>query len=73
MCGKNVLDVENLKETVNDGVARKRIEKFLKSLNSSGRDKVGILELLFEFKYPPGQIERVMSVLEKEGVVKEGL
>jgi hypothetical protein len=73
MSGTNVLNIENLKETVSDRVAREKIEKFLNALNSSGREKVNILDILFEFKYPPGQIERVMSVLEKEGVVKEGL
>lgn len=71
MCDANVLLVESLKESVNDKVAAENIRKFLQSLKSSGRKTVNVLDLLLEFRYPPEQIERAMSLLEKEGIVKE--
>ena len=70
MCNENVITLER-EETVSDKDAAENIKKFLKTLKSSGRKNVNVLDLLMEFRYPPTQIERVMSLLEKEGVVKE--
>ena len=72
MCGANNIDLETLRETVSDKYALYNIKEFLRCLKSSGKKKVNILDLLFEFKYPTRQIERIMEKLEKEGLVKEG-
>lgn len=70
MCNANVISLER-EETVSDKAAAENIKNFLKTLKSSGRKSVNVLDLLIEFRYSPTQIDRVMSMLEKEGVVKE--
>ncbi len=70
MCNGNCITLER-EETVSDKTAAENVKNFLKALKSSGRKSVNVLDLLIEFRYPPTQIERVMSLLEKEGIVKE--
>ena len=70
MCNENTITLER-EETVSDKDAAESIKKFLKTLKSSGRKSVNVLDLLIEFRYPSEQIDRAMSLLEKEGVVKE--
>ena len=70
MCNENAITLVR-KETVSDKDPAESIKKLLKTLKSSGRKSVNVLDLLLEFRYPPKQIDRAMSLLEKEGVVKE--
>ena len=70
MCNENTITLER-EETVSDKDAAEGIKKFLKTLKNSGRKSVNALDLIIEFRYPPAQIDRAMSLLEKEGVVKE--
>lgn len=70
MCNGNMIVLER-KTAVSDKVAEENIKKFLRSLKSSGRKSLNILDLLLEFKYPANQINRIMARLEKDGLVKE--
>ena len=70
MCNEATIAPER-QESVSDKAAAQNVKRFLKELKGSGRKSVNVLDLLMEFKYSPEQIERVMSSLEKEGVVKE--
>ncbi|MBI2175792.1 hypothetical protein HYU40_00385 [Candidatus Woesearchaeota archaeon] len=70
MCASNCITLER-EETVSDNIAKASIKEYLKELKKSGGKKVGIIDLLSKFSYPPQQIERVMEKIEKEGLVKE--
>ncbi len=58
-------------QLVNDNVAVHNIRSFISYLKERGHKRTDVIQLMMHFKYSPEKIQRIMKVLENEGLVKE--
>ncbi len=58
-------------QLVNDAVAIHNIRGFINYLKEKGHKRIDVIQIMMHFKYSSEKIQRVMKILENEGLVEE--
>lgn len=56
---------------ITDGEAEREIREYLGAMKKSGKNRVELLEMVYDLNIPPVQIQKVMGGLCAEGVKDE--